>query len=301
MAKPFDATTKHLIEVDPLAWLRLAELPGTAVKLIDADLSTVTSAADRVLHVEEPEPYLAHFELQSSRLADLDEREMRTAAMLHYQHGLPVETVVILLRREADGPASSGQAGFRSPSGWTEMKFKYRVLRVWELPVESLLAGALATLPLAPLASVSPEALPSIVTRMEDRVRQEASPAEAGIIWTATYVLMGLRYDRDLVHHLLKGVRGMEESVTYQEIIEKGEARGRAMGLREGEAKGLREGEMRGKIEEARRVLVRLGSKRLGPPDESTLGRIEALDSLERLELLVEQAVDAVNWQDLVP
>jgi len=48
-------------------------------------------------------------------------------------------------------------------------------------------------------------------------------------LWTATYVLMGLRYDLALAGELLKGVLAMEESVTYQEIIRKGEARGEAL------------------------------------------------------------------------
>ena len=37
---------------------------------------------------------------------------------------------------------------------------------------------------------------------------------------------MGLRYDEALADKLLEGVRAMEDSVTYQAIIRKGEAKG---------------------------------------------------------------------------
>ncbi len=58
---------------------------------------------------------------------------------------------------------------------------------------------------------------------------------------------MGLRYDRALIEQLLQEVRGMKESVTYQAIVE------------EGVAKGREEGVVKGRMEEARRILFRLG------------------------------------------
>ena len=39
---------------------------------------------------------------------------------------------------------------------------------------------------------------------------------------------MGLKYERPFVNELLKGVCDMKESVTYQGILEKGEAIGEA-------------------------------------------------------------------------
>src|SRR5579871_2239564 len=100
--------------------------------------------------------------------------------------------------------------------------------------------GRLAALPLAPIADVAPEQLPEVIMRMEYRIDTETEPGERGSLWTAAYLLMGLRYERRLIHRLLKGVRGMKESTTYQEILE------------EGEAKGIEKGIERGKTAEAR-------------------------------------------------
>jgi hypothetical protein len=69
---------------------------------------------------------------------------------------------------------------------------------------------------------------------------------------------MGLRYERALIQSLLQGVVTMKESVTYQAILEEGEARGEAKGRAEGEAK------------EARKILLLLGRDQLGEGDPWT-------------------------------
>ena len=51
MPKPFDATTKHLIEMRPSDWLAYVGVAETSARLIDADLATITAEADRVLRV----------------------------------------------------------------------------------------------------------------------------------------------------------------------------------------------------------------------------------------------------------
>jgi hypothetical protein len=61
VTKPYDAATKSLIERHPADWLRVLGMPTGTVEVIDADLATVTTEADRVLRVTDVEtPYLAH-------------------------------------------------------------------------------------------------------------------------------------------------------------------------------------------------------------------------------------------------
>jgi hypothetical protein len=164
------------------------------------------------------------------------------------------------------------------------LEFHYRIVRAWQKPVESVLAGGLGMLPLAPLSDVSREALPDVIRRMEERLKSETTPEEAATLWTATYVLMGLRYPQGFTDKLLEGVRAMEESVTYQAIV----AKGRAKGIVEGRA------------EEARRLLLRLGRKRLGPPPPAARATIEAMDDLTRLEGLTDRLLDVATWDELL-
>ncbi len=54
MSKPFDAATKYLVESMPADWLALAGVTGVEVEVIDAELSTVTAAADKAILVTSP-------------------------------------------------------------------------------------------------------------------------------------------------------------------------------------------------------------------------------------------------------
>jgi predicted transposase YdaD len=80
--------------------------------------------------------------------------------------------------------------------------------------------------PLAPLTNVSELELPGVVKRMEGRINAETRP-NALKLWTAVYVLMGLRYSKEFVSHLLEGVLDMQESTTYQAILSEGRSEGR--------------------------------------------------------------------------
>ena len=105
MPKPFDATTKELLEKHPRAWLEL--LLGRdlgEVRVDDADLSTITSEADKILRIEEPAPWIVHVEFQSSYISELPLRLQRYNILAQFRHSLPVQSVVVLLRGEADGP-----------------------------------------------------------------------------------------------------------------------------------------------------------------------------------------------------
>ena len=160
------------------------------------------------------------------------------------------------------------------------LSFRYRIIRVWELPLDELLRGALAALPLAPLTDEAADHLPEVVRSMENRIQQEAGASEAEFLWTSVYLLMGLRISLEEAGALLKGVRALEDSVTYQDIISKGEAKGRA--------------------EEARKLLLHLGRKRLGEPDAATLNILQSPTSLERLEQLLERLFEVETWSELL-
>ena len=216
----FDATAKHLIEGGPRDWLVLAGLPvpkaRSAVRAVDADLSTVTSAPDKLVLVGGTGVrYIAHVEFQSARDRYLDGRILLYNVLARKRHGLPVRSIVFLLRPAAASPRVTG--GVRETlDPQSRLEFDYRLIRVWELPVEQLLTGGLGTLPLAPISAVTSSDLPAIVGRVRDRLANEAAPAEAAELWTATGILMSMCYRRPVVDSLLKGARTMRESWLYQ-------------------------------------------------------------------------------------
>ena len=288
MAKPFDAATKHSIETNPQDWLEYVGMPRTEVQIIDADLSSVSAASDKLLVVQEPAPYLMHLELQSGYEADMVERFHFYTVVERWRHRLPVHLFTVLLRPEADGPNVTGELEYEWPDGTRYEQFLYTVIRAWEKPVEEILQGGLATLPLAPISRVSAQELPGVIQRMEERLSREAAPGVAEDLWTATYLLMGLLYPTGFVSRLLQGVRNMRESSTYQAILSEGEARGKSIG------------EIVGRVEEARKTILTLGRKRFGELSAHQQAFLDALSDVDALDAIINRLLDVETWDELI-
>ena len=149
MSKPFDATMRKLLELEPAAWLRFLHVPVAhpdRVRVIDSNLSTVTAEADKVLWVGEPEPWIEHVELQAGRDIDLPGRVNHYNTSLERAHSVPVHSTIVLLRPAADGPDVNGIHERRYRNGDVYGWFRYDIVRVWEQPVADVLASGLAGL-----------------------------------------------------------------------------------------------------------------------------------------------------------
>jgi hypothetical protein len=168
-------------------------------------------------------------------------------------------------------------------------------MRIWERPVDEVLAAGLPVLPLAPVAAVGADQLPDVLTAVARRLKDEAGPEIMKLLWAATKVLMGLRYPQgqidsiaERISAMILGIRGIEESSVYQGIFAKGLAEGRAEGRAEGAA------------EEARQTLLRLGRKKLGQPDERVEAEIAAMTDREQLDQLLDRVLDVSTWDELL-
>jgi hypothetical protein len=202
-SNPFDVSAKELIWDDPAAWLeRLGIGPPGPVELIDSVITTLTASADKVIKVAGPAPYLVVLELQSSHQTDLIETIWFRQAALFHRHRLPVLTVLVLLRWEANSPKLAGTFEILMPDGWLTNRYNYRVVRLWTEDPEPYVAAGINLVPLAPLANVAEQALPGLIERMAARINAEPEP-RAAKLWTATYLLMGLRYQDELTSQLL--------------------------------------------------------------------------------------------------
>jgi len=277
MSLPFDATAQDLLRYISDWLTRLNVAVGGLVEEVAADLSTVTALADKVFRIAEATPWLLHLELQASRDVNLARRLLKYNCLLHDRFLIPVHTIAVLLRREADGAELTGLLSYGPRPELGGLRFAYRVVRVWEWQVEEVLRDGLGTLPLAPLSQqVTRATLPEIVHRIDDRLRREGAPLEAATLWTATYVLLGLRFSDEIVTEALQGAGHMEESVTYQAIVR------------------------RGRLQELRLTILRQGRKRFGPADGDTETALANIMDLERLQRMSERLLDAASWQELL-
>jgi predicted transposase YdaD len=292
---PYDVAAKELVWVDPSCLQqRLGIDPTWPVDVIESGITTLTASADKVIRVGGPSPFLLNLEFQGNHQTDLVRTLWFRQVALDHRHGLPVLTVLILMRKEANSPNLTGFYERNVPDGRPTNRYHYEVVRLWQEDPEIYRNGSIALVPLAPLTRVNEQDLPALFRRMRDRLDREP-PERASQLSVASYTLMGLRFSDELIERLFEGMKGMKESTTYQKILREGRQEGLHAGLQE----GLNMGELR----EARRFLVVLGMERLGKPSTEVMMALEAIQSAERLEALGRRMITDPtigSWDDLL-
>jgi len=301
VTKSYDATTRDLIEIDPGAWVEYLGIPvpdRSRVEAIDADVSTVSAQADKVLRVLGKRPYIIHVELQAGRDLRMPDRMLRYNVMIGYRHQIPVRSMLVLLRPKAWSPRLTGAHEISLPGGDAYLRFRYDVVKAWEHRAEDVLKGGLATLPLVAISDVGSMGISEALAAMAERLAREANPNRRAMLLTSAQVMMGLSYGKDKANQLWKEIEmdvlkihGIEESSTYQDILQKGVRKGRRQGRAEGKAEG--------RAEEARQILLRQGRKKFGTPPRTVRDRIEAMDDLARLNDLLDRILDATTWDEM--
>lgn len=111
---------------------------------------------------------------------------------------------------------------------------------------------------------------------MSSRINAQTDLPLAAKLWTASYLLMGLRDDESLINNLLTGMTQMEESVTYQHLVKKGES------------------------SETRRMVLMAGQEKFGPPSPAIGAAIAAISDTPKLENLVKRVFHVSTWDDLL-
>jgi predicted transposase YdaD len=273
---------KTLVQLSPADWLPLLALPAAPVAVVDADIAAVISgAADKVLRVAADPPYLLHLDFESGHYSARVPARLRLYnTVLDYRHDVLVRSVQVLLHPDADSPQLTGEITRTFPGEAAYALLRYSVLRVWQLPPELLLTGGIGTLALAPVSDVSPAEVPGIIERMDRRLRRRAERAPAPDIWAATYFLLGLRYSREVARVLLRGVLTMKESVTYQAVLEEGEALGA--------------------LKASQKYLLLVGQGLLGKPDAATVAAVNALTDIKVVEDLLQRLAQVHSWEELL-
>jgi hypothetical protein len=282
MALTFDATLKDMGRASPQGFLAAFDRPPTApVKLLNVDLSTVTTAADLILGLGEPLEEIVHLDFQSSAAAwkHADLMVYNTLLFAHYH--VPVHTLVLLLRPQAAHANLNGVIDYAPRPGRGSMHFSYEVVRLWERPAAALLDADLGVVPLAVLGRLPEglsleDGLAVIAQRLADRVVNEAPLDHAKKLLTDALLLAGLRVRRDLAVRIFGGVRVMHESDTFLMILEEGEEKAR------------------------REDILVVGEERLGPPDESTKAQLQAVTDLGRLKRMIRCTAKAASWREIL-
>jgi predicted transposase YdaD len=263
----FDNVCKILAEKYPLDfanWL----LPETVekIKVLKTELSIEPIRADSVILLQTKNRIL-HLEFQTRTKSEtpIPLRMLDYFVRLVRQYHLPVTQVVIFLQE------TSNEIAFTEAYIDEMTTHRYRVIRMWEQD-SALFLNNPALLPLAPLTKTN--SAPELLSQVAREIAKITDvPARQN---TAAYteILAGLRFEKNLIRQLLSEDI-MQESVIYQDILQKGEQK------------------------EAFRFLNRLLNRRFGEMDSFIVERIRLLPT-EQLEILGEEFLDFSGISDLV-
>jgi hypothetical protein len=282
MAMTFDATLKDMGRESPLGFLATFDQPLTGpVRLLNVDLSTVTALADLILGLGEPLDEIIHFDFQASAAAWKHADALAYHALLFTHYHVPVHTVIILLRPAAAHSNMNGEVRYAPRPGRGSKTFTYEVVRLWEWPVDVLLAADLGVTPLAVLGRLPEgltleDGLAAVAGRVVERITNEAPPEWAKKLLTDAFLLTGLRVRRDVAARIFRGVRAMQESDTYLAILDEGQEK------------------------RARKDILIAGEERIGLADESVKTVLEGITDLERLERMFRRALKATSWPEIL-
>ena len=275
----YDNTCKYLAEEYPADFVGWLLSDSTSdIQVLKTELSLDPIRADSVIFIKIGNKIL-HLEFQTQPQSNppIDFRMLDYYTRLKREYGCQIEQVVIFLQQ------TSSEIVFKQEYLDTNTRHGYRTMRMWEENPAPLLANP-ALLPFATLArSNSPNALLEQVAARVDMIEETD---ERRNISACAEVLAGLRFAKNLIQELFRE-EVMQESVIYQDILQKGEQRGK----------------QQGKQEEALALIMRLLPRRIGAiaPDLEERNRGLSLFQLEELaEALLDfsAANDLTVWLD---
>jgi hypothetical protein len=282
MAKTFDATLKDMGRDSPQGFLATFDRPASLpVRLLNVDLSTVTTSADLILGLGAPLEEIIHIDFQSSAAAWKHADVMVYNSLLFAHYHVPVHSIIILLRPEAAHSNLNGTIHYAPRPGRGRMDFDYEVVPLWERPAEELLAADLGVTPLAMLGRLPEgllleDGLAAVAQRVMERLTKEAAPDRMKKLLTDAFLLTGLRVRRDVAARIFRGVRAMHESDTYLAILDEGQEKC------------------------AREAILLVGAARIGAPDEALKTQLSTITDLDRLKRMITRAATAGTWQEVL-
>ena len=255
-----DNLCKRLAEQYPQEFARwLFGVKSGKVKVEKTELRRTPIHADSVILSSELE--ILHTEFQTTRKS----RVPLPLRMLDYYVGLKrekphlrIRQVLIVLKETQTEIPDRYEDEFTS--------HRYLVIKMWEQDPKELLQHE-GLLPLATLCRA--ESGEKLLAEVADKVKQIKSPERRREVLTLSRVLAGVRYDKNLIYRILKESDMLEESVVYQDILQKGVQIGVGQGVQQGE----------------QRLVLRQLEQLLGKLPIKTRKQIEMLNS-EQLENL---------------
>ena len=141
MLNSYDATFKVLVDHSPGDWARF--LFGEALDLattVDTSLHETSEVVDRLIRVSHADTeFILHVEFHAGHSGNMiPNRLFHYNAAVMKRYSLTTMSCVLILRREADSPEIGESVVRLVPRFGTVHKFRYRPIRIWREPLQTI-------------------------------------------------------------------------------------------------------------------------------------------------------------------
>ena len=217
----YDKSSKWLIQHHGGAILRIAGLQGIeSWRALAADVVLPRKLPDGLIEVRregEAEPDLFVLELMTYPDAGLVEQVFRDLAIVYLDRRVVPEVLALILHPKGN-LQTAPEAERPSRLGWAGLAAHWRVVELWTIPAEQLLASEdIGVVPWVPLARIDGDPAP-ILRRCRERIDREAGAEEIENMLAVAQVFAGLRYNDPNLIQFLGGRTAMIESPILQEL-----------------------------------------------------------------------------------
>ena len=290
----FDIVAKDPFYVFPEDMLRflMNRLDFEFIEHVDSNLTTV-----EVRHMDilikvllEGQPVLVHCEIQTddSQHPDMVRRNVGYLGRCYEKYGLPIYSFVLYLR---------STAGHRDPGGYFQnvpghrFIVEYQVIRLSEVDGASIIeAQQPGLMPFTPLMK-PPTDMSAIDWTARCAEVTQSLPVDSAVrnnLLIELWVMSGLAHERqDLLTLIPEDI--VKESSVYQMIIERGIEQ------------GIEQGKQLGAKEFAIEHILNLLNRRFNMSTAPALApSLEAIDDLQRLSQLMDEAAEAEHLENFI-
>ncbi|NJM76265.1 MAG: Rpn family recombination-promoting nuclease/putative transposase [Acaryochloridaceae cyanobacterium RU_4_10] len=270
MVKVADIGGKRLLGLSPDAWAKWVTQQDdvTVLEILGSDFQWVSRENDVLMKVHSPiyGDFLILTELQLRYTTKMPLRMRAYAALAQEKYGLPVYPVLVNILPPSDPTVVCDR--FESDFLGLQARQDFHVINLWEVDAEMVFEQSLDTLlPFVPVLKDGGNEQTVRRALVQLQQNEQLVELESLLGFFASFVL-----ETELVQQIMRwDVTVLRESPWYLEIQQEGEQRGRT----------------EGRTEEARSLILRQLSRRIGGLPQNLRSQIQSL-SLEQLESLGE-------------
>ncbi len=259
------------------------------IRTIEADSLLEITLTGPEVSVDEAK-MLIHFEIQSTRDQDIGQRLLEYSFEAQHEHHLPVLSCVIYLRDVGEVPQPPLR--WQLPTGRKVLWFDYVSIELSKIPTEELRdTGLMGLMPLLILTKdgATHQVMEEVVTALEATGNME--------LLSVTKLLAGLVFTSDEDQQWIERIFAMyndalEQTPTYQKLLQKGRE--------EGLEKGREEGLEKGREEALRQAVVDVVQERFPEITVFAQKQVESLEDTRLLRRLIAKMSGAQTVQEAV-